>query len=154
MLTTDRRATTLFLNWSGFGRTNNTTPGVGKLLADFFTTIDVCHQVAKSISVQYCSVCLTESAIVGWHRKSEYSLSTLIIFLRPHPQKLNARQVGIRAALEWLMSFFALFEIIKTADLLMDTVVKGLTSLADNIPTEEDVKKMFDSVRSSVGKLT
>lgn len=140
MLTTDRRATTLFLNWSGFDRTNN-------------TTIDVCHQVAK-ISVQYCSVCLTESAIVGWHRKSEYSLSTLIIFLRPHPQKLNARQVGIRAALEWLMSFFALFEIIKTADLLEDTVVKSLTSLADNIPTEEDVKKMFDSVRSSVGKMT
>ncbi len=52
------------------------------------------------------------------------------------------------------MSFFAIFEIIKTADLLEDAAMKGLDSLMDNMPTKEDVKGMVDSVRSTVEKLT
>lgn len=72
---------------------------------------------------------------------------------RPHPQ-LNAHQVGIQAALEWLMSFFGIFEIIKTADLLQDAMVMGLDSLVQSMPTEQDVKGVFDTVRGVISNLT
>lgn len=62
--------------------------------------------------------------------------------------------MGIQAALEWLMSFFAFVEIIKTADLLEEAVVMGLDSFIDSMPTEEDVKGVFDTVRGTLEKLT
>lgn len=63
-------------------------------------------------------------------------------------------QVGISMAVRWLASFFAIFEIIKTADILQDAVVLGLDSLLEGIPSEKDVAQAFNSVREGIENLT
>lgn len=67
---------------------------------------------------------------------------------------LESIQVGIVAALRWLASFFNIFEIIKTADLLEDAVVDGLDALVQSIPTDEDISRVFKNMRGAVEKLT
>lgn len=63
-------------------------------------------------------------------------------------------QTGIKDALDFLADFFGIAEILKTADLMQKSVVSGLDAIASVIPTEGDVRGLFNDLRLQLEKAT
>lgn len=63
-------------------------------------------------------------------------------------------QVAIKTAIEWLANFFAIGEIMKTADILQDQLVHGINQLIESIPTTEDVEGAFNRIRGTLEDFT
>lgn len=63
-------------------------------------------------------------------------------------------QTGIKAALDFLADFFGIAEILKTAELMQASVVSGLDVILGAIPTDKDVRGVFDKLRLTLENAT